>query len=157
MRFEAYIKDVSLHGELLYIQKEQSLQYRPHNPNIGVGIICGFYTELGVICETGEVVGFSGLNPHGTWIPMKHKMPESLRGDLIVHFDLPPVKGTGIEYDRSWNTHYNKKENCLCIGDYDTHKDDNCIEFANGIVAVLRGNQLVAIWAKIREVKAVVS
>ena len=152
MRFEFHIKDVNLYGELLYIQNEQSLQYRPHNPNIGVGVICGYYTELGVICETGEVVGFSGLNPRKTWIQMERKMPKSSKGDLIIHFNSPPIKGTGIEYGRSWNTYCNDKEGCLCVGDYRIQEGDNCIEFANGVVAVLRGDRLIAIWAKIKEI-----
>lgn len=153
MRFEFQIKDVNLYGELLYIQNEQSLQYRPHNPNIGVGVICGYYTELGVICETGEVVGFSGLNPHKTWITESMNVPLAKQGRLWIHFNDPLMKGTGIEYNRTWHTYYDAEKQYICIGDYRTGNNDDCVEFANNIIAVLRGDQLVAIWAKIKEVE----
>jgi len=159
VRFEFHLKDMNFYGELLYLRNEHSMLYKPHNPNIGVGILCGYYTELGAICETGEVIDFSGFNPQLTWIPMAQKMPKSQRGLLLVHIDtdkpLTWFKGECIEYDRSWETYYNKKESCVCIGK-DCHilDTDNCIEFANGIIAVLRGNQLVSVWAKIKEVES---
>jgi len=138
-------------GELLYIQDEYSLFYSPPNKNVGVSILFGAYTSLDTICETGVVANISGLNSKRVWIPMDAKMPKAIQGELVAHFDDPPLKGTGVDYNRSWNTYYNKNDSCLCIGDYNTLNDDNCIEFANGIVAVLRGNQLVAVWAKIKE------
>ena len=156
MRFEIRVKNIDFSGELLYVRDEHSLLYKPHNPNIGVGILCGAYTELGTICETCEVVELSGFNHRSSWIPMRYKIPKSLKGSLIACFDKPPIKGAGVEYDRSWQTYYNEQEDCLCIGDFHSHTGDDCIEFANGIIAVLRNNQLIAVWAKIKEVSTAV-
>ena len=151
MRFEFHPTNTNLFGELLYLKNECSLLYRPFNPNVGIGILCGGYVELNVIYETGQVVHLSGLSPKSTWSSMEEKVPESIRGNLFVYFNTLLVKGSGVEYNRCWQTYHNEKESSICIGDYQSFPEDICIEFANDVFAVLRGNQLVAIWAKIRE------
>jgi len=147
---------MNFRGELLYIKGEQSLLYKPFNTNVGIGVLIGYYTELNTICETGEVIHISGFNSKSTWIEKKLDIPESKRGRLWIHFDDSPMKGTGIEYDRTWETFYDAEKHYICIGDHLTSDNDDCIEFANNIIAVLRGGQLVAIWAKIKEVETVI-
>lgn len=155
MFFTCCERNFTFTGELLYLQDEYSLFFDPPNKNVGMSILCGEYTSLDTVCETGNVVHISGLSAKRVWISTDAKMPKAKKGELVAHFDNPPLKGIGIEYDRSWNTYYNKKSTCICIGDYCSLNNDNCIEFANGIVAVVRNNQLAAIWARIREVKSI--
>jgi len=144
-------------GELLYIQDESSLMYYPWNTNANVSIMCGAYTGLDTICETGLIVQLSGLSPKSVWLPMKLKMPQAIKGNLTVHFDSPPMKGTAVDYDRNWKTYYNKNESCICVGECHILDSDICIEFTSNVVAVLRNSQLVAIWGRIREVHTVTS
>jgi len=115
--------------------------------------MCGAYTCLDTICESGEVVHVSGYSPKNSWIKKKMTFPDALRGRLFVHFDKPPMKGTGISYNRTWSTFHDAEQQCICIGDYQTNESDDCVEFANNIIAVLRGGDLIAIWAKIKEVE----
>jgi len=145
--------DLEFTGELLYIQNEYSLLYRPYSTNVGISILCGAYTSLDTICETGVVVHISGLNSQRVWIPKKLKMPKAKKGELIAHFDNPPLKGTGVDYDRSWPTYHDEKSHCLCIGNPKIEDSDDTIEFANGIVAVLRKGQIIAVWAKVKIVE----
>jgi len=153
MYFSFIERDWKFNGELLYIHDEYSLCYIPFSTNVSVSILCGGYTSLDTICETGSIVHISGLNSNHIWIPAKLEMPKSKRGELIAHFDKPPLKGTGVDYDRSWRTYYDKNSHCICIGNPSVKDSDFCIEFANEIVAVLNGERLIAIWAKIREVQ----
>jgi len=136
-------------GELLYIERDYSLLYRPHDKNANISIMIGGYTSLDTICETGLITHISGLNPKHIWIPTIAQMPRGVLGNLLVHFDNPPLKGTGIDYNRGWKTFHNLNNNCICVGDCVTVEGDDCVEFANGIVAVLRKNQLVSLWAKV--------
>ena len=115
--------------------------------------MCGAYVSLDTVCETGMVVHISGLSPKESWIEKKLDIPNAKQGYLIAQFDEPPMKGIGINYDRSWNTYYDDGNKFICIGDYHTNDNDDCIEFANNIIAVIRGTHLIAIWAKIREVE----
>jgi len=145
--------DFGFTGELLYLRDEDSLSYHPWNTNVGVSIICGAYTGLDTICETGLIAQLSGLCPKSVWIPMKSKMPQAIKGNLTAHFDSPPMRGTGVDYDTSWKAYYSKKDSSICIGDYHVFDSDMCVEFASGLVAVLRNGQLTAVWGKVREVK----
>jgi len=153
MHFSYYPKDINFPGGLFYIQNEHSLYYQPFCRVVGVVILCGAYTGLDTICETGEIVHISGLNSQNSWIKKKMSFPKAIRGRLCVHFDEPPVEGTGISYDRTWETFYDADQQCICIGDYQTNESDDCVEFANNVIAVLRGGDLIAIWAKIKEVE----
>ena len=40
----------------------------------------------------------------------------------------------------------------VCIGDDCVEENDDCVEFANNIVAVIREGALIAVWAEIKEV-----
>ncbi len=152
MYFSFNLNNTKLIGELLYIKDEYSLLYEPFCENVGVSIMLGSYTSLDTICETGVVAHVSGYNSKETWTNREMDVPKTKKGYLIAHFDDPPIKGTGIDYDGTWNTYYDRISNYVCIGDYHTKSTDVCIEFANKVVAVLRGDQLVAVWAKIKEV-----
>ena len=152
MYFDFSLCDIELVGEMSYIKDEYSLLYEPFCENVGISIMCGAYTSLDTICETGVVAHISGYNSKRAWISKKMDIPKSKKGYLIAHFDDPPMKGTGIDYDRTWKTHYDKHQDYICIGDYHTKEIDDCIEFANNIIAVLRGDQLIAIWTKVKEV-----
>ena len=138
MYFTFKLKNISFSGETLYIQDQLSLIYRPHNTNAGVGILIGAYTELDTICETSEVVHISGLNPKNTWITRRLIIPEAKPGRIYAHFSSPSIKGTGVSYDRTWSTYFDYEKQYICIGDYQTSESDNCVEFANGAIAVLR-------------------
>jgi len=152
MHFSFYLKDINFSGGLFYVQSEHSLFYHPFCRVVGVDILCGAYTSLDTICETGEIVHISGLNSKNSWISKKMSFPKAVKGSLFAHFDKPPMNGNGINYDRTWNTFHDAEQQCICIGDYQTNEGDDCVEFANNIIAVLRGGDLIAIWAKIKEV-----
>jgi hypothetical protein len=152
MQFSIYERDAKFVGELLYIRDERSLLYKPFCTNANVSIMCGNYTGIDAVIEVGMAVHISGLNHDAVWLSTQRRMPVAPKGDLLVEFDNPPLRGSGIDYDRSWRTYHNKKDDCICIGKPRYSDGDSCVEFANGIVAVLRGSHLVAIWAKIREI-----
>ena len=151
MRFSYNKNNVKWSGELLYVQDEYSLAYKPYCKNINVSIIIGAYTSLDTVIETGEVVHISGLNSKNTWASKDMKFPKSEKGELYAHFDKPPMKGTGIKYDESWVTYINIDNSFICIGNPDIEDSDDCIEFANRIVAVIRKDKLISVWAKFRE------
>lgn len=154
MKF-AFQKNADIYdGELLYISEDQSLFFNPccTQPSFSV-MISGAYTSLDVDCRNGQAKHISGCNPKHLWHSKTLIFPESLKGNLFVKFDAPLPPGTGEYYANSWSTYHDENGGTLCIGNPETEDGDDAIEFANGIVAVLRGDNLIAIWATIREVK----
>ena len=139
-------------GELLYIQNEYSLLYKPFCTKAGVSIMCGDYTSLDTMQETGIVAHISGYSPKNSWVEKSMNVPTARSGHLIAHFDKSITNGMGIDYDRYWETYYDKEKQYICIGDDDTKGDDDCVEFANNVIAVIREGALIAVWAKIKEV-----
>ena len=153
MYFTFIEHELKFKGELLYIQDEYSLLYKPWNTNVGFAIICGEYTALDTICETGRIVHISGLNSKHLWVAKELKMPKAKTGELFAHFDEPPLKGSGLDYNKSWKTYYDNDSSCICIGNPQLEPHDEYVEFAHETVAVLRSGQIIAVWAKIKEVE----
>jgi len=153
MFFSFYSKNISFEGELLYMHDEYSLIYEPNFTNAGLGISCGTCTELNVIYETCDIVHISGLSPKNSWIIKTMNIPKAKRGRLWVHIENLPMEGMCLEYGKLWDTYYDEEKQYICIGDYCTDDYDDCVEFANNLIAVLREGNLIAVWAKIKEVQ----
>ena len=152
MNFSFYSKEIEFIGELIYIRNEYALSYKPFCTNVNAGILFGAGVELNVIRETNEIVHISGFNPMNTWVDKIISPPKAKKGCLLINLKSPLLKGECIEYDTSCLTYYDKEKQYICIGDYDTNVNDDCVEFANNIIAVLRDGAIIAVWAKIREV-----
>ena len=152
MYFSFYLDNKDFTGELHYIRDEHSFLYVPPNTNTGVGILIGQYTELDVIYETNVIVHLSGYCHRNTWIAKEMTIPNSKKGCLVMNCGKPLMKGVSVEYDRTWLTYFDDEKQYVCIGDSSTNKADNCVEFANNVIAVLRGKKLIAIWAKVKQI-----
>jgi len=62
------------------------------------------------------------------------------------------ITGAGEYYATDWVTHFDRRSETICIGNPTINSDNACVEFATGIIAVLQAKQLIAVWAKVREV-----
>jgi len=153
MFFSFYSRDDEFEGELLYIQKDHSLYYEPFCTCAGISILCSGYTSFDTIHETGAVIHISGLNSKTSWVKKTLNVPIAKRGSVFAHFDKELSNGMGIDYDRYWLTYYDEEKQYICIGDDCTDERDDCVEFANNVIAVIRKGDLIAVWAKIREVE----
>jgi len=142
-------------GELIYIISEQTLFFEPFFTHAGFSImISGAYTSLDIDHINCEAKHISGCNPKHLWKNKGLNKPLSKRGKLLVQFEKKIIPGTGKDYASDWKTYFDKSNSIICIGDSVTIDSDVCIEFASEIIAVLRGSNLVAVWAKIREVES---
>ena len=154
MRFFFSFSNSNYVGKLLYIKEEKSLCFDPFCKSTNVSImISGAYSSLDTILKNGEIIGevihVSGCNPQHIWVNRTLHVPEVKKGRLFVQFDKPIMGGTGIDYANDWQTYYDKNNNWICIGDYNTTEDCELIEFASNIIAALKNEKLIAIWAKI--------
>ena len=142
-------------GELIYIISEQTLFFEPFFTHAGFSIlISGAYTSLDIDHIHYEAKHISGCNPKHLWKSTRLNAPSSKRGKLLVQFEKQIIPGTGQDYASGWVTYFDKSNSMICIGDPVTIDSDVCVEFASGIIAVLRGSSLIAVWAKIREVES---
>ena len=155
MLFSFQESDELYEGELIYIISEQTLFFKPFFTQAGFSImISGAYTSLDVDHIRCEAKHISGCNPKHLWKTKRLNPPSSKRGKLLVQFETQVVSGTGKDYATDWSTYFDESTSMICIGDPVPIDSDVCIEFASGIIAVLRGNNLIAVWSKIREVES---
>lgn len=139
----------NLYGKPVYLRDEESLLFEPWQRSDFAIMTGAAYTSLDVDIESGQAVGFSGLNPQRTWVKQRLSPPKAEIGKLLVHTDKEMMRGTGVGYAENWKTFYDDQTNWICMSE--NLLFDNCdhVLFANDTIASLKGTELVAIWAKI--------
>lgn len=137
-------------GCLCYLQKEQSLCYTPWRKNSYTLLIGKAYCGLDLDAATGEIMQISGCNPMGLWVPCNLDVPPASRGRVFFQPDAPLVPGTGGDYDRSWDTFYDRNRQTICLGQRFAGSDCVQIQFAPHLIASIRDGRLEAIWAKLQ-------
>ena len=95
--------------------------------------------------EEGEVLYAWGLCPHTTWSETYDSPPTTRRGTLLAELPDDFVLGTSIRINRDrWPVAANPETGWVRIGESGAVED--CIEFADGMVACLAGGRLVRLW-----------
>ena len=108
------------------------------------------YCGLDLDAATGEIMQISGCNPMGLWVPCNLDVPPASRGRVFFQPDAPLVPGTGGDYDRSWDTFYDRNRQTICLGQRFAGSDCVQIQFAPHLIASIRDGRLEAIWAKLQ-------
>lgn len=140
-------------GCLYYVQREQSLYYAPWRKSGYTLLIGKAYCGLDLDAATGEIMQISGCNPMRLWVPCNLELPSASRGRVFVLPDAPLVPGIGREYDRSWDTFYDRNRQTICLGQRFAGSDCAQIQFAPHLIASIRDGRLEAIWARIKVVE----
>jgi hypothetical protein len=137
-------------GCLYYLPNEHSLCYVPWRKNSYTLLIGKSYCGLDLDADTGEIMQISGCNPMRLWIECNLEIPVAVMGRVFFQSDIPLIPGTGSDYDRSWNTFYDRKQQYICLGPQPIISDCIHIQFAPYLIASIRNDQIVSIWAKIK-------
>lgn len=107
------------------------------------------YCELSVAKFNSKIYSFEGINNKEEWISKKLIFPKSIKGELyFVNDTIDIINYDGIWYVEDWDTYYDKDNNYICIGDFNTECDDIAIEFCKNVVAVIEKDKLKSIWIK---------
>ena len=148
IRFLIAYENVVFDGQPQYLKDELSFYYKPWRTVDFSILIDDGHNSLDVELENGRVLQVTGPNPDYNWIKKQLFVPTFQRGSLMVLFDRKYQGGTGIQYAKEWQTYFDDKTGCVCIGN--TECDSNCIgvEFAKNTVAVVDNEQLSSVWIK---------
>lgn len=90
---------------------------------------------------------FGGYNSSKNWINSNLIFPQYQKGEIYIENNLENIMD-GQWYVENWKTYYDKKQNILCIGNYNTNPEDIAIEFCTNIIAVFEEKYLKSIWIK---------
>ena len=132
-------------GKFTYHKEKSSLGFPDHTYaliSIGIG-----FAGLEIDPETKKVIGVKGLLPRSIWLKKKLKTPNSKKGVLSIRTSGVEIRNkTYIQICKQEDSYYDSKSGWLCIGERKTYDFDDCIEFLNGVIIVLRDNKVVSIW-----------
>ena len=56
---------------------------------------------------------------------------------------------TYIQINKQDDTYYDEKSGWICIGDRKVYDFDDCVEFLNGAILVLRDGNVVSLWLNV--------
>ena len=97
--------------------------------------------------EAGRVLYLWGLCPSDAWSETCDSPPAYRRGALRAEVpdDFAPGQAMHINRKR-WPVSVNRHEGWVRIGE--KHGGEDCVEFANGMVACLAAGRLTSIWLR---------
>lgn len=129
---------------LRYIESEYSFFTHSHP---GACATIALRTLQLVATETGEIVSLWGYCPYTGWKTTTAQLPDSSPGRITAQPESDFIPGTGISLgdDADWPCRINPDRNVICIGSIDI-VDGDVVEFATGCIAVIKKNQLKAVW-----------
>jgi hypothetical protein len=132
-------------GRQVYRRSEHSLDVEPR-PRRGVASLLVNDVQI-EIDEDGRLIYVWGLCPHESWKAATLEAPEAEHG-LLQYVGEEVVPGVSMRLNRTrWAVAHDSSSHWLCIGD-DSARGES-IAFAPDAVAVLSGDELVALWIHI--------
>ena len=131
-----------------YNVEKSSLGFPDHsNALVSIGI--GF-AGVEVDPESKVVTGVKGLLPRSIWLKKKLKTPKGVKGKLTVKTMGVDIRNkTYIQINKQDDTYYDEKSGWICIGDRKVYDFDDCVEFLNGAILVLRDGNVVSLWLNV--------
>ena len=134
--------------KFVYNVEKSSLGFPDHsNALISIGI--GF-AGLEVNPENKVVTGVKGLLPRSIWLKKKLKTPKSSKGVITIQAEGVDIRNkTYIQVCKQEDTYYDAKTGWICIGERKIYDFDDCIEFLNGAILVIRDSKIVSLWLNV--------
>lgn len=130
-------------GRLVYRRSEHSLDVEPRP---GRGVTSLLVNDVQIeIDEDGRLLYVWGLCPHESWSPVTLNVPAAIPGRLqYIGGEVVPGVSKRLNTDKRWVIGHDPSSHWLCIGDESARGE--VIAFAPGAVAVLREEELEALW-----------
>lgn len=135
-------------GKFNYYADKSSLGF-PNHSNALISIGIGF-AGLEIDPLTKKVIGVKGLLPRSIWLKKKMKTPLAVKGSLTIRTEGVEIRNkTYIQICKQEDTYYDSKSGWICIGEKKVYNFDDCIEFLDGAILVLRDNKVVSLWLNV--------
>jgi len=134
-------------GQLVYRRNDMAFATEPGLDGRGISVVIN-EVEL-FVDDSGRVISVSGYCPYQGWRHTSFSPPKHDPGVLTVVGLHPSTEPDGMAFGLNdvtnrWPVHVNA-EGWVCIGD-PANSGDEAVEFAPNSVAVLREDQIVALW-----------
>lgn len=98
-----------------------------------------------------ELVGICGVMPKSIWYKKHLKAPMAKKGKISIQangFEL--TQKTVIQALKNQDIYYDNRSGWLVAGERKSTVLDEAIEVMNDVIVVIRNNELVALWIKIK-------
>mgnify|MGYP000137796132 CR=1 FL=1 len=130
-------------GRLVYRRSEHSFDVEPR-PERGVTSLLVNDVQI-EIDEDGRLIYVWGLCPQESWRAARLDIPTEKPGRLqYVGGEVVPGVSKRLNAGKRWTVGHDSSSQWLCIGDASAHGEK--ITFAPGATAVLKEDELVALW-----------
>ena len=151
MDFEIDKKIKKINGKLTYFKDCYAFDFE--QPYKGGDITLEFGTLLLEFDSWSKcAVRLWGLNSYLGWIDKKLTVPQAVEGGLAIKhiekYSQPAGVAIGVVDDGQWNTYFDKASGWICFGDPTTNGTDQAVEFADGVIAVLKDGAIKSFWLK---------
>ncbi|MRS05087.1 hypothetical protein EG832_18015 [bacterium] len=131
-------------GQVIYEKYDYSFDFKPAQ-NTDITLMVG-YLYLGIDSETMLARQVWGYSPSSSWTRKTLKVPTYFYGDLSLQEEIQAGLPKRLVDSGNWTTYYDSDTGWVCIGDDSFSKNDIAVEFATNTIAVLKEENLKAVW-----------
>ena len=145
MYFIYQIDTKPIEGIVKYVTKDYTLDFEPIQATC-YGVLIGDLT----LCadENFQVRQVWGCNPMPGWHKQKLTQPVAEKGGLYFEYPNTDWFPRRIEDTEGWETYYDEASGWVCFGAYRIREDDDAVEFATNIIAILHAGSIKALWIR---------
>lgn len=161
-RYESYRayelgKDLNVNFEIEKtneIENTEPIKFNPDTCSLGVPQNANVLLTLGVSFagievnkETKQIVGVAGMLPRSVWYPKKLKAPTPTKAKIKVGFNGFNINTKLVIHAlRRGDIYYDNKTGWLVVGERKTTIIDDAYEVKDGLIIVLREQELMSVW-----------
>lgn len=142
--FKAITTGIKTNGQVIYEKNDYSFDFKPAQ-NTDITLMVG-YLYLGIDSETMLARQVWGYSPSSSWMKKILKVPTYFSGDLSLQEEIQAGLSQRLGDSENWTTYYDPDTGWVCIGDDSFSKNDIAVEFATNTIAVLKEENLKAVW-----------
>ena len=110
------------------------------------------YLQLCIDSESMLAKQLDGFNPYESWIAKKLTPPKAREGGLRIEgaeeSAETPWVAIRMTEDYEWPAYYDSESGWVCLGDLTNNDIDQAVEFADGVIAVLKDGAIKSFWLK---------
>ncbi len=145
-RFETEESANTVNSKPIYRKKEYSFDFEPTG-SCDIYLVVN-YLQIGFGLDNNYLKEVWGFCPYMGWIEKRLFLPVYSKGHVILKHNIETGSIVRMGGHNEWSIYYDKTTGWVCAGEYRGDSEATAIEFAKDAIAVVRENELIAIWLK---------
>ena len=99
----------------------------------------------------GQILFIDGYSPREGWVETEAEPPHAFPGEVRIEYGRRLPRGGSVRLTKpgEWAAFYNDRQSWLCVAPASARQNGVAVSIYPGLILVLDGDQLAAIWLRV--------